>query len=149
MEQVSSFTSTSDRVVRAVTTTVAGGYLVNSRGAPSSAPDEGVAGKVDHMRGEVTTEALQSARTVERVLSQLGERPDRIVRSRGGGIAFLFLARGRYAMLECDDEGVTIALLSDRSTDSEAETWIVAPGELTSAVRRIRSFVGASHGSHP
>lgn len=149
MEQVSSFTSTWDRVKPVVTTTVAGAYLVNSRGAPGPAPEENLTAKIDRLRSDVTTEALQAARTVERLISQVGERPDRIVRSRAGGIAFVFLARTRYAMLECDEDGAMVALLSDRATDSEAETWVVASGELTSAVHRIRSFVGARHGSRP
>ena len=147
MQLVNSFTSTRDRVAPVVTTTVAGSYLMNARGAPTPAQEEDSSSRLDRFRCEVTPKTLRAASTIERVLAQVGERPDRIVRSRGGGIAFIFLAKTRYAMLESDEDGVLVVLLSDRSTDSEAETWVVASGELTEAVRKIRTFVGPQHRS--
>jgi hypothetical protein len=151
MESASSFL-TQEKVVPRVSTTVARTYLMNS---PSSSgrtrPDltANFASKVSTLQGEGTKSCLAAASAIERVLDQLGDCADRIVRSRSGGIAFIFVAGSRYAMLECDDDGVTVALLSDRSSNSEADTWVVDANGLTGAVRRIRTFLGAPHGAHP
>jgi hypothetical protein len=101
------------------------------------------AAKVGAFRNDLTLACFSAASAVERVLDQLSERPDRLVRPRGGGLAFVFLGGVRYAMLESDDEGVTVAMLSDRASNSEADTWVVEAGGLTKAVRRIRTFLGA------
>lgn len=144
---------TDERVVRRVSTTVARTYLVNvppnSRAGIRSDPEASLPSKVSALRGQVGELPLAAAATVERVLNQLGESADRIVPSRSGGVAFLFFVDSRYAMLECDEDGVTVALLSDRSKDEEAETWVVDSDGLTSAVRRIRSFLGAPRGARP
>lgn len=144
---------TDEKVVPRVMTTVAGTYLVNappgSTGVQRSAAAGRPESKVFALQGEVSEASLTAASAVERVLDQLGDSADRIVRSRSGGIAFLFFAGPRYAMLESDDDGSTVALLSDRATDTEAETWVVDPDGLTSAVRKIRSFLGAPRGAYP
>ena len=152
MEAASSFL-TEEKVVPRVNTTVARTYLVNSPpsspGRTRSDPSGSLASKVSALQGNASTSCLAAASSIERVLDQLGDCADKIVRSRSGGIAFIFIAGSRYAMLECDDEGVTVALLSDRSIDSEADTWVVDTDGLTGAVRRIRAFLGAPHGAHP
>jgi hypothetical protein len=146
MVAISSFL-TDDRVVKVANTTVARAYLIRDAIRSDPAPSPTV--KVASFRGEVGKPCLTAASAVERVIEQLNECPDRIVRPRGGGIAFIFLAGARYAMLETDEEGTTVALLSDRSTDSEAETWVVEADGLTMAVRKIRSFLGLPHGTQP
>jgi hypothetical protein len=147
MEVASSFL-TENRVTPLVTTTVAGAYLAS---VPEQSPRDALRAdpKIDTIRQQVSGLCVRSALAVERVLNQLGDSPDRIVLSRAGGIAFLFLGGSKYAMLECDDEGSLIALLSDRSSASEAETWVVEPDGLTTAVRKIRSFLGSPHATHP
>lgn len=104
--------------------------------------------RVDVFGGKVSSLCLLGAAKVERVLDQLGEYPDRVTQPRGGGIAFIFLAGDRNAMLETDEEGTTVALLSDRAVDSEADAWVVDSGGLTTAVRRIVAFVGQRHAAH-
>jgi len=143
MEGTSSFLI-EERVAPLVTTTVGRAYLTgdSTRSDPSVSPVVKVAG----FRHELTALCFSAASAVERVLEQLSEQPDRIVLPRGGGLAFVFLNGARYAMLESDDDGVTVAMLSDRTTDSEAETWVVESDGLTKAVRKIRSFLRAPHG---
>lgn len=61
-----------------------------------------------------------------------------------GELWLLFnIDRHRHAYLMLDGEGELLAMLSERSTDAEAEaeTWIVKPGKLADAVRRIREFL--------
>lgn len=141
METANSFL-TETRVEPVVTTTVARNYLVTiSADAPTPAPR---ATRVESFRGKVSSACFEAAVALERVLVQLGAQPSRTLPSRPGGIAFVFLRGARYAMLECDDEATIIAMLSDRSRDEEAETWIVDPDGLTSAVRKVRSFLGAA-----
>lgn len=144
MEGTSSFL-TEERVAPLVSTTVGRTYL--SREARSD-PSASVQSEVATRRAELTESCLKAASSVERLLNQLGEKPNRVVRPRGGGLAFVFLGASRYAMLETDDDGVTVAMLSDRSNDSEAETWVVEAGGLTNAVRKIRAFLGAPHGKN-
>ena len=151
MEAASSFL-TQEKVVPRVSTTVARAYLVNdspSSAGPSRSEPVGLASKVSALQRDVSKSCLAAALAIERLLDQLGDCANRIVRSRSGGIAFIFIAGSRYGMLECDDDGVTVGLLSDRSTDSEADTWVVDSDGLTSAVRKIRMFLGAPHGAHP
>ncbi len=143
MDGISSFL-TEERVAPLVSTTVGRAYLAGD--ATRSDPAASSATKVAAFRNELTDFCFSAASAVERVLGQLSERPDRIVRSRGGGLAFVFLGEARYAMLESDDEGVTVAMLSDRASNSEADTWVVESGGLTKAVRKIRTFLGAPHG---
>jgi hypothetical protein len=142
---------TDDRVTRVVTTTVARTYLATDdppQGTRSSSevrpPD-----KVDAFREDVSDPCLVAASAVERLLNQLGDCADRIVRPRGGGLAFIFINGDKYAMLECDEEGTTAAMLSDRSIDSEAETWVVDSNGLTGTVRKIRAFLGAPRAAYP
>ena len=141
MELTNSFL-TDDRVIPLANTTVARTYL---SGDVVQYDTANPVSKVASFRNVVSTACFEAASTVERVIDQLNECPDRVVRSRPGGIAFVFLAGARYAMLETDEEGITAALLSDRSTDSEAETWVVDANGLTTAMRRIRSFLGIAH----
>jgi hypothetical protein len=150
MEAASSFL-TEDRVAPLVRTTVARNYLASVKEQSPRNTSRSDAGptKVDSFRQQVGEPCLLAALAVERVLNQLGDCADRTVLSRGGGIAFIFLGGSKYAMLECDEEGALVALLSDRASASEAETWVVEPGGLTAAVRKIRSFLGAPHAAHP
>ena len=147
MEAASSFL-TENRVAPLVTTTVARTYL-------ASVPEQSSINalrtdpRVEGFRQRVSRPCFLAASAVERVLNQLGDCADRIVISRAGGIAFIFLGGSKYAMLESDEEGSLVALLSDRLSTSEAETWIVEPDGLTAAVRKIRSFLGSPHGTHP
>lgn len=140
--QISSFL-TDDRVAPLVTTTVADTYLASVPLQPKSNPRTDP--KVEAFRLQVSRECFQAAAAVEHVLNQLGDPADRVVLSRAGGIAFIFLGDSKYAALECDDEGSTVAMTSDRSTDSEADAWEVESGALTGTVRKIRSFLGAPH----
>ena len=144
MDGTSSFL-TEEMVAPLVRTTVGRAYLAD---AARSDPAASSVTKVAAFRKDLTELCFSAASAVERVLDQLSERPDRIVRPRGGGLAFVFLAGARYAMLESDDEGVTVAMLSDRASDSEADTWVVEAGGLTNAVRKIRTFLGAPHGKN-
>lgn len=146
METTSSFL-TDDRVIPVAKTTVARASLAGN--AIRSKPAPNPISQVASFRNEVSNVCLEAASTVERVLDQLNECPQRIVRTRSGGVAFVFIAGTRYAMLETDEEGTTAALLSDRSTDSEADSWIVDSGGLTSTVQKIRAFLGALHASSP
>lgn len=144
MDGISSFL-TGERVAPLVSTTVGRAYLAGdvARSDPGASSDT----QVPAFRKELTESCFAAASAVERVLEQLSERPDRIVRPRGGGLAFVFLGGARYAMLESDDEGITVAMLSDRASTAEADTWIVEAGGLTAAVRKIRAFLGAPHGT--
>lgn len=139
MEVVNAFL-TEQRVVPLVTTTVVSSYLItvaqrHPRNRTSST-------RVTEFEAVVGPQCLSAARTLERVLDQLGVRPTRTVRSRAGGIAFVFLCGPRYGVLECDDEGAVVAMLSDRSTHDEAETWIVEPDAFTAAASKVRAFLG-------
>jgi len=144
MEGIKSFL-TEERVAPLVSTTVGRTYLAREA---RSDPSASAYGEVATRRAELTEPCFTAASAVERVLDQLGEKPTRIVRPRGGGLAFVFLGTSRYAMLETDDDGVTVAMLSDRSNDSEADTWVVEAGGLTHAVRKVRAFLGAPHGKN-
>ena len=139
---------TGDCLEPLVKTTVAGPYLASVPEQPSRS-DARDGPKVDDFRERVSSRCFCAASAVERVLDQLGDAPDRIVLSRTSGIAFVFLDEARYAMLESDEEGALIGLLCDRSSDSEAETWVVESTGLTAALRKIRSFLGSPHGTHP
>lgn len=92
-------------------------------------------------RHQVTRECFQAAAEVERVLNQLGAPADRVVLSRAGGIAFIFLRDARYAAFECDDEGSTVAMRSDRATDAETDAWEVESGAITDAMRAIGAWL--------
>ena len=144
METNSSFLA-KEMVTRVVTTNVANRYLASVlEPHRDEAPDS-----IEAFRTQVNEACFLAAATVDGVINQLGDCADRIVLSRAGGIAFIFLGGSKYAMIECDDEGSRVALLSDRSRDIEAETWLVEPGGLTLAVRKIRSFLGSPHGTQP
>ena len=145
--EVASLFLTTDHVAPLVTTTVAQTYLKTGVALASQRPQS--TSDVESLRDEVGLGCFQAAAAVERVLHQVGEAADRVVLSRGGGIAFIFLGGARYAMLEADEDGSLVALLSDRSSTEEAETWIVEPGGLTAAVRKVRAFVGPPHGANP
>lgn len=145
MDGISSFL-TEERVAPLVSTTVGRAYLAGD--VTRSDPAASSPTKVTAFRKELTEACFSAASAVERVLDQLSERPDRIVRPRGGGLAFVFLGGARYAMLESDDEGITVAMLSDRASTAEADTWVVEAGGLTKAVRKIRAFLGAPHGKN-
>jgi hypothetical protein len=149
MEATDSFTLTARTVSKIVNTTVAGPYLVTYAGAARRAHAARAIGtasaKLGRFQSEVSDPCIVAASVVERVLDQHGMCADRIVRSREGGIGFIFFAGPRYAMLEIDDEGTTVALLSDRSIDAEAETWVVEADGLTNALRKIESFLTATH----
>jgi hypothetical protein len=144
MEANSSFL-TKALVKQLVTTNVVDNYLVSVR-EPRLGGD---VSKLDEFQGQVSERCFLSAGTVEGVVNQLGDRADRIVRSRSDSISFIFIGEAKYAMLECDEDGAIVALLSDRTSSSEAETWVVEPGGLTTAVQRIRTFLGAPHGANP
>lgn len=146
MEATSSFL-TEDRVAPLVTTTVARTYLASVPLQPKANPRSEA--KVESFQSQVSLPCLQAAAAVERVLNQLGDPADRVVLSRAGGIAFVFLGGAKYAVLESDEDGSLVALLSDRASTSEAETWVVEPNGLTAAVRKIRSFLGSPHGANP
>jgi hypothetical protein len=136
---------TGERVAPLVSTTVGRTYLAaEARSDLSASANREVAAR----RAELTGPCFTAASAIERLLNQLGEKPDRTVKPRGGGLAFVFLGGSRYAMLESDDDGITVAMLSDRSNDSEADTWVVEAGGLTNAVRKIRAFLGAPHGKN-
>ncbi len=145
MDGTSSFL-TEERVAPLVSTTVGRAYLTVDATRPDPVATSAI--KVASFRNELTEVCFSAASAVERVLDQLSERPDRIVHARSGGLAFVFLGETRYAMLESDDEGVTVAMLSDRASNSEADTWVVETGGLTRAVRKIRAFLGAPHGKN-
>lgn len=144
MEANSSFL-TEDRVRPVVTTTVAGTYLANVPLQPKPRNDP----KVETLRHQVSRECFEAASAAERVLNQLGDPANRVLLSRAGGIAFIFLGGPKYAMLESDEDGSLVALLSDRASSLEAETWVVESTGLTAAVRKIRSFLGSPHGANP
>jgi hypothetical protein len=146
MEAISSFL-TEDRVAPLVTTTVARTYLASVPLQPKANPR--AEPKIEGLRSQVSLACFQAAAAVERLLNQLGDPADRVVLSRAGGIAFIFLGGAKYAMLESDEEGSLVALLSDRASTLEAESWVVEANGLTAAVRKIRSFVGSPHGANP
>jgi hypothetical protein len=146
MEAGSSFL-TDNRVAPVVTTTVAGTYLASVPLQPKNSPRADA--KVEPFRLQVSPECFRTASAVGRVLDQLGEPADRVVLARSAGIAFIFLGGAKYAMLESDEDGALVALLSDRASSVEAESWVVEPGGLTTAVRKVRSFLGSPHDANP
>lgn len=146
MEATSSFLI-DDRVEPVVTTKVARDYLVSVPFQPKT--NQRTDPKVEGLRRQVGDASFTAASAVERALNQLGAPADRVVISRAGGIAFIFLGGAKYAMLESDEDGSLVALLSDRASTAEAETWVVESNGLTAAVRRIRSFLGSPHGANP
>jgi hypothetical protein len=61
-----------------------------------------------------------------------------------GGVALTFANGPKIAMLECDNDGDIVAMMSDRSLDQDAETWILGSNFDTSiqdALHRLHAFV--------
>lgn len=144
MESNSSFL-TESLVRPLVATNVVADYLISVSG-PRFDHDVSV---LEAFHNQVSERCFIAANTVLGVINQMRDRADRIVRSRSDAIAFIFLGETKYGMLESDEEGVVVAMLSDRSRSAEAETWVVEPGGLAHAVQRIRAFLGTQHGTKP
>jgi hypothetical protein len=103
MEANSSFL-TKALVKQLVTTNVVDNYLVSVR-EPRLGGD---VSKLDEFQGQVSERCFLSAGTVEGVVNQLGDRADRIVRSRSDSISFIFIGEARadaapYEFLATDD----------------------------------------------
>jgi hypothetical protein len=69
--------------------------------------------------------------------------PDHVTSSAMGGIALTFARGRRLAMIECDNDGDILAMLSDRSTDGDAHVWQVDATDegLRGALAMIADFI--------
>jgi hypothetical protein len=94
--------------------------------------------------------AVDRAAVCLNIAKTMGIDVSHVTTSAIGGIALTFANGPRIAMLECDNDGDIVAMLSDRAVDQDAETWILDSDIDTSipiALRRIQAFVGEKTGA--
>lgn len=81
----------------------------------------------------------------EAAFAAFGLHADAIAKTVDEDLNFIIFRSGnRLAMLECGLDGSVSALLRDRSTNAEGETWVVTPDALEGTVRRIKNFLDPS-----
>ena len=86
------------------------------------------------------TIALTRARAL---LQSLPLRPSRIAVTTTGSIACTFIHGRRYAIFTCDQDGDIVLTLTDRSSDAEAEAWMVNTSAADALAKTVRGFLEA------
>jgi hypothetical protein len=92
--------------------------------------------------------AFANARRCAALARGLPLAPDHVTASAIGGVALTFVRGRRIAMLEGDNEGEIVAMLSDRATNDEPLAALVEPTDaaIVRALTAIKNFVGGPRG---
>lgn len=139
--------------------------LLSSRGQPASAPSNATVNQAVRLdetesrpeRGVFLPDALrhalaipgrepypEAAAAAALVLAGLADYlsgPPRVAVTRSGNVALTFSRDRRYANLECDSDGDVVLTLTDRSTDDEAEAFVVTGERASVLATRIQTFL--------
>lgn len=90
--------------------------------------------------------ARQNAKRLIELFDLLSWRPNQVVHSAEGGFAFIFEANGRYADIECLNDGSVMAGLTDFGDANDAFEVELDPQEIESVRDRVQGFLGARRG---
>lgn len=90
-----------------------------------------------------TPRAVERAKEVIAAICRTRRSPSRIAVTRSQGISVAFAEGRRFAIFDCDCEGDLILTLTDRSSDTEANAYAVAPEDVEQHLDQVKKFLAA------
>jgi hypothetical protein len=94
------------------------------------------------IRSTPNAKAVENSKIFLAALEARDCSPARLALSAEGGVAFLFFGTtGRYASLECLNDGTMIGGISDRKAVPEVWEFSLEDASIDDTVRRVKAFI--------